>query len=250
MISNIILFVVIVGIFFNVVKFITRKLFAIPSDWGEYQPINHTHKSGRRIFFLLFVLSIIAFTFEFNYGFIYIMIGSLFALSIFEAYMEWKYEPEEKQYIISIIESSAFAVIFIGILIISLQTVTFEEALQEYGYIDMDSVEQIEVQHVAWNEEEKELWNKTTVKREGTIEDANLIREIFHELHELKYRERPIHHENRDNYYRLRIKGKSDFDVTVYDKYIAFYLADYQSYRILDDNSMYQFLEEMKLGRE
>ncbi|MBC5637363.1 DUF4181 domain-containing protein [Ornithinibacillus sp. BX22] len=216
---------------------------------GGYQPINNTHKWGRRIFSLLFVLSIFAFIFEIGYGFIYIIIGSLFALSIFEACMEWIYEPE-KQYIISIIESSAFAVMFIGILIISLQTLTFEEALKEYGYIDIDSVEKIEVQNVAWNEEEKELWNKTTVKREVMIDDPKLIREIFHELHELKYRERPIHHENRDNYYRLSIKGKSNFDITVYDKCIAFYLADYQSYRILDENSMYEFLEEMELGWE
>lgn len=248
MISNILAFAIIVGVILIVVKFIIRKMFAIPPDWDNYRPINNTHKWGRGIFLLLLVISIIAFRFELGYGLIYIVLGLSFVLSIFEAIMEWKYEPEERQYIISIIETCAIAVIFIGILIISLQTLTFDEALKEKGYIDIDSVEQIEIQNVAWNEEEKELWNKTTVKREVMIDDPDLIREIFHELHELEYRERPIHNENRDNYYRLNIKGKSDFDITVYDKYIAFYLDDYQSYQVLDDNGMYLFLEGKELG--
>lgn len=241
-----IIFSIIVILIMYLVRFIVRNKLNIPPDWGNNRPINHMHRWGNRIFMVL-TLSILILVYVIdNFNLLFLVFGLLLVYVCFEAFLEWKYEPEEKQYFLSIIEAIAVGVIFIGFIILSLKTLTFEEALEETGYNDLASIQYIEIEDVSFNPNEEDISKQITIKQKARIEDPNLINQIFDEFSELEYRERSLHDDSKGHYYRLYLKTNnySYSDITVYNEYISIYSNDFNTYRIIGENGIYQFLEE------
>ncbi|MFS0672154.1 DUF4181 domain-containing protein [Ornithinibacillus sp. 179-J 7C1 HS] len=241
-----IIFFIIVILIMYLVRFIVRNKLNIPLDWGNNRPINHIHRWGNRIFIGLALSILILIYWTDNFNLLYLVFALLLVYVCFEAFLEWKYEPEEKQYFLSIIEAIAVGVIFIGFIILSLKTLTFEEALEETGYIDLDSNQYIEIEDVSFHPNEEDMSKQITIKQKASIEDPNLINQIFDEFSELEYREKSLHDDSRGHYYRLYLKTNnySYSDITVYDEYISIFSNDYNTYQIIGENGIYQFLEE------
>jgi hypothetical protein len=246
----IIIFATTVVVIMLLLTFIVRKKLKIKTEPGLYKYINKTHKWGERVLFLLFAITILIAYFGYYYVELYIFFVFFFVQSIFRAFMEWKYEREDKEYIISLIGAGASGVLFIGILFFSLQTTTFEVFLEEHGNLNLNTIKRMEIGNYEWNEEERSLHDKEVLKREVHIEDQRIINRIFAELHALELREREIDKDSRDNYYSFFVDGNRYFEITIYDEYLSISTDDYHVYRVTNQNGLYSFLEEGDLNWE
>jgi uncharacterized membrane protein YfcA len=91
----------------------------IVADFSLYRPINNTHKWVERILLILYVIItfIAFFAFKLSHKEIYALLFGFFTiLTSFRAFMEYKHEREEKNYIIQLTWSIGYFIIFIGII--------------------------------------------------------------------------------------------------------------------------------------
>ncbi|WP_047986006.1 DUF4181 domain-containing protein [Ornithinibacillus californiensis] len=246
--QTILIFTITVVVIMLLLMFIVRKKLKIKTEIGLYKYINKTHKWGERILLLLFFITLSIAYFGFYYVEVYLIFIFFLAQSIFRAFMEWKYEREEKEYIISLIGAGTSVVLFIGVLFFSLQTTTFEVFLEENKNLNLDSIPKIEIGNYAWNDEERSLHDKEILKREVHIEDQRIINRIFAELHALELREREIDKDSLGNYYSFFVDRNRYFEITIYDEYLSISTDDYHVYRVTNQNGLYRFLEEGDLN--
>lgn len=100
-----------------------RIKYNIVADFGLYRHINNAHKWVERILLLLFIIIMVVTVFEFalSQENIYVFIFGFFTLlSSFRTFMEYKYEREEKKYIIELIWAIGNFIIFIGLIFFNL----------------------------------------------------------------------------------------------------------------------------------
>ncbi|WP_047984087.1 DUF4181 domain-containing protein [Ornithinibacillus californiensis] len=95
-----------------------RKKHNIVYEFSLYRPVNNAHKWFEWIFLFLFIVVIIVSVFILFYTTeIYAMLfGFLMILTAFRSIMEYKYEKEEKNYVINFLWTIGHLVIFIGVI--------------------------------------------------------------------------------------------------------------------------------------
>jgi ABC-type Fe3+ transport system permease subunit len=111
MVETVVFIIFIVAIKFLLTKFL-RKKYNIIIYPNSDRYINNTHKLVERVLIIIAITLIIL-----SYFFVYLIIGIAFIgiiLLLFQAYMEYKYEQEEKEYIITIVETFMFLIVIIG----------------------------------------------------------------------------------------------------------------------------------------
>lgn len=95
------------------IKFIRKKYNIVPYP-KPYRHINNIHKWGERFLILLaIILFILSYIIEW-----YLIFGFAIASCIangFRAYMEYKHQREEKEYIITFIETLGISIILVGL---------------------------------------------------------------------------------------------------------------------------------------
>ncbi|GGA92978.1 DUF4181 domain-containing protein [Ornithinibacillus halotolerans] len=110
--TEIIVFVIVVfALEFLFVKFI-RKKFNITVYPNSERYINQTHKQSERIL-LLIAVTLFILSYFFNYLIVGFAVTLLYAL-VYRAYMEFRFEREEREYVITIVKSLAFLVVITG----------------------------------------------------------------------------------------------------------------------------------------
>lgn len=91
-----------------------RKKFSIEKKKGFYQRINKVHERGEVIIVLLVLITMYLWTFIFNKELKpYYFIAGLIVLNSFRALMEWMYDRESKQYILTIFVNGALISVFL-----------------------------------------------------------------------------------------------------------------------------------------
>ena len=111
MLEIMIFIIIVIAIKFIVTKLL-RKKFNIITYPNSDRYINNTHKWGEGILRLLAItLFILSYFFEYLiFGLVFILLLML----IFSAYMEYKHEREEREYIITIAETLMYLILIIG----------------------------------------------------------------------------------------------------------------------------------------
>ncbi|WP_194840880.1 DUF4181 domain-containing protein [Filobacillus milosensis] len=101
-------------IMFIVVKFLRKKYNIMPYP-SEYQHVNVLHK---RIEFILalvaLILLVLSYIFEHSLTIILLVFSLLLITFVFRFYMQYKHEPEEKEYLITLVQAIGFFIITFG----------------------------------------------------------------------------------------------------------------------------------------
>ncbi|WP_246945374.1 DUF4181 domain-containing protein [Bacillus pinisoli] len=120
---NVLFFLIIVLILAFVAERVLRNKLNIKKREGEflYKHTNRIHFWGEGfiVFLSLIILFLIAFILDNVMLQPYYFLACAIVIQVFRSIMEWKYRKESKQYIISIVTSFMFMVMFIGVEVIS-----------------------------------------------------------------------------------------------------------------------------------
>ena len=111
MVETVVFIIFIVAIKFLLTKF-HRKKYNIIIYPNSDRYINNTHKLVERVLISIAITLLIL-----SYFFVYLIIGIAFIaliLLLFQAYMEYKYEQEEKEYILTILDTITYLIVIIG----------------------------------------------------------------------------------------------------------------------------------------
>ena len=107
------LLIVVVFILYLVIRKTLTKKLTIDNNGWIYKPINRLHRRAEIVAFALMLLILYRASFILNHPWQVYLFGGMSVLYAFRAYMEWKFERKSKRYILSIIDSSAYIIIFI-----------------------------------------------------------------------------------------------------------------------------------------
>ncbi|AKL86600.1 DUF4181 domain-containing protein [Bacillus atrophaeus] len=102
-----IILMLIAAAFSTAFHFYAKKKLGIHKPGWRYKPVNSTQRWLEIVLLISYLIALIYFPTE------YMIILFFLLLSSFRAFMEWKYEPEEKQYIYNLFGTCLFLVIFI-----------------------------------------------------------------------------------------------------------------------------------------
>ncbi|MUK87766.1 DUF4181 domain-containing protein [Ornithinibacillus sp. L9] len=242
MFDFLLLFILLVFIVTSIMARYIRNKYTY--DTGHrYPPINNTHKWVNRILILFIALSVIG-AFVFSYAaenYILICIILIIIQNGFSAYMEYKHEREENDYMISLVWMTASLVILVGFMIFTLPTKTVDDVLQDYETFNPELIEQLEIENDAWKEEEMMYSRKTY------LEDKKLIDEILSELSQVEVRNSLFGFDKRDSHYGLYIRESEFYYIAVYEDYLS---IDFEDYKVVGDNDLYRMLEEIEIDWE
>ncbi|MBD1383622.1 DUF4181 domain-containing protein [Metabacillus arenae] len=109
------IFSVIILLVFVVIHIIMKNILNIKKKNG-YTHVNKIHKRLEQVLIVLALVLLFLIGFVFNYRLEpHYFVGIISILFAFRAFMEWKFEKVSRQYILSILATSALLVIFIGI---------------------------------------------------------------------------------------------------------------------------------------
>jgi Domain of unknown function (DUF4181) len=187
----VIIFVSLVIVLSFLVTFIVRKRYNIPSEYGLYRHVNNLHKWVERILLIFFGTSLIIFVFVFSFTEVYLFaIGYFIILSGVRAIMEYKYDREEKQYVIEIIWMISASILFVGILYFTLHTSTFAEVTKDYGTLNPDSLNEIDIINSSRSPDLETVQEKLIEKDSASNEDQEFISRLFAEFSTLELRKK------------------------------------------------------------
>ncbi|MEC2309955.1 DUF4181 domain-containing protein [Bacillus atrophaeus] len=102
-----IILMLIAAAFSTAFHFYAKKKLGIHKPGWRYKPVNSTQRWLEIVLLISYLIALIYFPTE------YMIILFFLLLSLFRAFMEWKYEQEEKQYIYNLFGTCLFLVIFI-----------------------------------------------------------------------------------------------------------------------------------------
>lgn len=91
-----------------------REKYNIIRGSHSYPPINNTHKWVNRLLLILFIVSILL-AFFVNPLFVYVFSLVIVIYPVFNAFMEYKHEKEEKEYIVTSINALLVIFLVIGV---------------------------------------------------------------------------------------------------------------------------------------
>ncbi|SHF94436.1 DUF4181 domain-containing protein [Ornithinibacillus halophilus] len=233
-------FIIAVLILTSIINRYIQKKYNIIPDGVAFRPVNNMHKWGERVILLVgLILAIILYMI--SYVEYYIIFGYLLILLGFRAFMEYKYDREEKEYLLTTTSVGGIGLLLIISLFIVFQTTTFSETIEDDQMLNLDSIESVEIYNNQSNEDAKELWNQEIVKREAVIENQQMINQIVDELSSIELRKRMINKGDQDNFYRLYFRSTFYSSMVVYDTYLT---IDGNAYKVVGNNDFYDLLEE------
>src|SRR5699024_1800424 len=130
--------------------------------------INNTHKWVTRIILCLGApLLIGAFVFSYPEIYLLLLIGLLVIQNGFDAYMEYKHQTEEKEYMIYLVWMMGTFVILFGFMFFTLKTTTVKEVTNGFKWFNQNNIEDMEIRNNAWSKEKESIYPK----RKANIED-------------------------------------------------------------------------------
>jgi len=98
-----------------IVTFLLRKKYHLPTGFRLYRHRTPFHKRLEFVLLVLYILAAIVTMIFFTYSGIYLLLFAFFAtLMIIRAFIEYKHEPDEKEYIIRFIWFISWGILFIG----------------------------------------------------------------------------------------------------------------------------------------
>ncbi|MBO1580751.1 DUF4181 domain-containing protein [Bacillus sp. XF8] len=112
------LFLIIIVILFFLLENLLRKKLKITRKNGFiYRPVNRFHKWGERIIIIIYLVAgfVCIYTSEYIKG-AYILFIFLGTQQLFRAYMEWKFDKESKEYVISLLGVFCLIITFNGMI--------------------------------------------------------------------------------------------------------------------------------------
>lgn len=237
--SFVYIFIISVLLIQSLLTLYVRKKYTIEVNVFPYRTVNKTHKFVTRILIILIIIYFIGLWFT-NYFelFAILLLITIIFLNGFTAFVEYKYEREEKDYIISLISTLSSFILLVGLLFYLFNTSTFAERYNHSEIINSESIEEIEIIHYRWNEDAKHILDQQIKLREMILEEEQLINELLTELNALVLRNG---FSDSEYYYWIRIKGEENRSVTLYDQYLR---VDSRLYTIVGENRLYEILEE------
>ncbi|MFD2043080.1 DUF4181 domain-containing protein [Ornithinibacillus salinisoli] len=232
------LFILLVVILTSILAYYIREKYTYYTS-HRYPPINNTKKWVDRILQLLMVFNIIgAFVFSNTEIYLIIFIVLVIIQNGFSAYVEYKHEREENEYMISLVWMIGSLIILVGFMFFTFPTTTFDEVMQKYESFNPELIEQLEIENDTWNEDEITYYPATI------IEDKQIIDQIFSELSKVEVRNNLFGYEKRADHYSLNIRNREFYYIAVYENYLT---IDSEDYRVVGENYLYKLLEESEI---
>ncbi|WP_257129016.1 DUF4181 domain-containing protein [Bacillus pseudomycoides] len=104
LLEKLLFLIIIVVLFFLLENLLRKKLKIIRKNGFIYRPVNSFHKWGERIIIILYLVSgfVCIYTSEYI-KVVYILFVFLGTQQLFRAYMEWKFDKESKEYVLSLL---------------------------------------------------------------------------------------------------------------------------------------------------
>jgi len=104
LLEKLLFLIIIVVLFFLLENLLRKKLKIIRKNGFIYRPVNSFHKWGERIIIILYLVSgfVCIYTSEYI-KVVYILFVFSGMQQLFRAYMEWKFDKESKEYVISLL---------------------------------------------------------------------------------------------------------------------------------------------------
>lgn len=237
--SFVYIFIICVILIRSLLTLFVRKKYTIEVDVFPYRTVNKTHKIVTRIVIILIIIYFMGLWFStYLERFDILLLITITFSNGFTAFVEYKYEREEKDYIISLISTLSSFILLVGLLFYLFNTSTFAERYNNSGIFNNESIEEIEIIHYRRNEDANHFLDQQIKLREMTVEDEQLVNELLTELNALVLRNG---FSDSEYYYRFRIKGKENRSVTLYDQYLR---VGSRLYTIVGENRLYAILEE------
>ncbi|SES62217.1 protein of unknown function [Oceanobacillus limi] len=236
MLNFLILFIVVVNLIAAIVAYYIKEKYTYVTD-HQYPPFTNTHKWGNRILTLLIIFSVVgAFVFSYTEVYLFIAIALLMIQHGFSAFMKYKYEREDKEYLINFVWMISSFVILVGFLFFTLPIKTIDDVTQ----INPDEIERLEMVMDVWDGEEIHY-------HRGTIEDKQTIDTILSELSKVEFRNNLFDFEKQDGSYDLTIRNSDYYFIRIYEDYLT---IDFEDYKVVGENNLYRMLEESDIDWE
>ncbi|WP_042148687.1 DUF4181 domain-containing protein [Paucisalibacillus sp. EB02] len=239
------IFVITVLVIIFIINTYLKKKFDIEQDFAPLRYYSKTHKWVERTLFIGFVILIVLVYITYTSAEIYLFLGYAVILFGFRTTMEYKYEREEKEYLLTLVLTIGVLVLFVGSIFFVHQSLApYKVVVKEIESLNPESIQQVEVINHSWNEKARDILNIMEKKREVVIEDKETITKLLSELSAEQLRVRDVNIRNKDSYYELNLKGDIDFRLTVYEKSIIIVYGEMDSFQVVGNNRLYQMLQE------
>lgn len=220
-----------------------KRKFTIEVNVWAYRTINNTHKVVKRICLFFAIVCITGLFISNYYEFfgIILMIVVIFSL-IYDTYVEYKYEREEKDYLISLVHTISALVISIGVFSYFYTTLTFDDINADAASINSESINPIEIIHYQVNENADNILDRLMRRRTITLENEQDMNELIIKLKDLELRRGFTNSDDQYFYsFRFSYGYNTHQNISVYKQHIS---IESQLYKVIGDNTLYEKLED------
>ncbi|GGA81245.1 DUF4181 domain-containing protein [Ornithinibacillus halotolerans] len=199
----------------------------------------------QRIFIIGFVIILAVIYFVLTPADIYILFGFAVLFLSYRTFMEYKYDREEREYLLSFVSTLGLFILFVSSVFYGIQYMEpYKEAEQQIKSFTPESIQQIEIVNYAWDENVRDVLKAMNYKGEATIDDSKLITEILAAFSETELQTRDVSKVNLNNYYRLYFNGDQSIEITVYDKFLTLNTGELTWLNVKGENKVYDLLND------